>query len=335
MGTNYKRVATLAEVQAMQALLAADMKAGSLGFSTGLEYDPGIYSARDEVLALAGTAKAGGGTYMSHIRSEDVAFDDAIDEILEIGAKTGIPVQISHLKLGIVDRWGQAKAVLAKLDAARARGIKVTADVYPYEYWQSSLSVLFPKRDFTDPSYVGKTIADIAALRGEEPAVTYLWLINNAQAWKAAHPESTRVESVIGTAMAPADIADFLAWKHSNLCSDGGIGGLHPRGYGAFGRMVRVYVRETGRLTLAEAIHKMTGLSAEHLGLKTRGLIRPGMKADLVLFDPDRFADKATVQSPNALAVGMNSVIIGGAVVYRDGKPTGAYPGQFLKRGQD
>jgi N-acyl-D-amino-acid deacylase len=99
--------------------------------------------------------------------------------------------------------------------------------------------------------------------------------------------------------------------------------------------MVRVYVRETGRLTLAEAIHKMTGLSAEHLGLKTRGLIRPGMKADLVLFDPDRFADKATVQSPNALAVGMNSVIVGGAVVYRDGKPTGAYPGQFLKRGQD
>lgn len=360
MGANYKRVATPAEVQAMQALLAADLKAGSLGFSTGLEYDPGIYSARDEVLALAGTAKAGGGTYMSHIRSEDVAFDNAIDEILEIGAKTGIPVQISHLKLGIVDRWGQAKAVLAKLDAARARGIKVTADVYPYEYWQSTLSVLFPKRDFTDlaasrfalthlttpagmligfyapePSYVGKTIADIAALRGEEPAVTYLWLINNAQAWKAAHPEATRVESVIGTAMAPADIADFLAWKHSNLCSDGGIGGLHPRGYGAFGRMVRVYVRETGRLTLAEAIHKMTGLSAEHLGLKTRGFIRPGLKADLVLFDPDRFADKATVQSPNALAVGMNSVIIGGEIVYRDGKPTGAYPGQFLKRGQD
>ncbi|WP_156255143.1 N-acyl-D-amino-acid deacylase family protein [Sandarakinorhabdus oryzae] len=360
MGVDFKRTATPQEVQAMQALLAADLKAGSLGLSTGLEYDPGIYSSHDEVLALARTAKAGGGTYMSHIRSEDVGFDAAIDEILDIGAQTGIPVQISHLKIGIVDRWGEAKQVLAKLDAARARGINVTADVYPYEYWQSTLTVLFPKRDFTDlaasrfalthlttpagmligyyapePAYVGKTIADIAALRGEEPAVTYLWLINKAQAWKAAHPEATRVESVIGTAMAPADIADFLAWPHSNLCSDGGIGGLHPRGYGAFGRLVRVYVRETGRLTLAEAIHKMSGLSAAHLGLKSRGLIRPGMAADLVLFDPDRFADTASVQSPNALAVGMKTVIVGGVPVWQDGKPTGTYPGHFLKRGQD
>ena len=360
LGADFKRIATPAEVQAMQTLLAADLKAGSLGLSTGLEYDPGIYSAHDEVVALARTAKAGGGTYMSHIRSEDVAFDAAIDEILDIGAQTGIPVQISHLKLGIVDRWGEARAVLAKLDAARARGIRVTADVYPYEYWQSTLTVLFPKRDFTDlaasrfalthlttpagmllgryapePSFVGKTIADIAALRGEEPAVTYLWLINTAEAWKAAHPENKSVESVIGTAMAPADIADFIAWPHSILCSDGGIGGLHPRGYGAFGRMVRVYVREQHRFTLAQAIHKMSGLSAEHLGLKTRGYIRPGMKADLVLFDPDLYADKATTASPNALAVGVATVIVGGEIVYRRGKPTGIYPGQFLKRGRD
>ena len=360
LGADYKRTASPAEVQAMQALLAADLKAGSLGLSTGLEYDPGIYSARDEVLALARTAGAGGGNYMSHMRSEDVAFDDALEELLDIGAKTGVPVQISHIKLGIVDRWGEAKAVLAKLDAARMRGIKVTADVYPYEYWQSTLTVLFPKRDFTDlaasrfalthlttpagmllgfyapdPSLVGKTIADIAALRGEEPAVTYLWLINNALAWKAAHPEATRVESVIGTAMAPADIADFIAWPHSMLCSDGGIGGLHPRGYGAFGRMVRVYVREQHRLTLAQAVHKMSGQSAAQLGLRQRGLIRPGYKADLVLFDPDRFADKATVAQPGALAVGMATVIVGGQIVYRHGKPTGAYPGQFLKRGQD
>ena len=360
MGADFKRTATPQEVQAMQALLAADMQAGSLGLSTGLEYDPGIYSSHAEVLALARTARAGGGTYMSHIRSEDVGFDAAIDEILDIGAQTGIPVQISHLKIGIVDRWGEAKQVLAKLDAARARGIKVTADVYPYEYWQSTLTVLFPKRDFTDlaasrfalthlttpagmligfyapePAFIGKTIADIAAARGEEPAVTYLWLINTAQAWKAAHPEATRVESVIGTAMTPGDIADFIAWPHSNLCSDGGIGGLHPRGYGAFGRMVRVHVRETGRLGLAEAIHKMSGLAAEHLGLKTRGFIRPGMKADLVLFDPDRFADTASVQSPNALAEGMRKVIVGGRIVWQDGQPTGVTPGRFFRRGQD
>jgi N-acyl-D-amino-acid deacylase len=358
LGNDFKRTATPAEVQAMQGLLAADLKAGSLGLSTGLEYDPGIYSDHSELLALARTTAAGKGRYISHMRSEDVAFDAALDELLDLGAQTGVPVQVSHIKLGLVDRWGGAKAVLAKLDAARARGVDVTADVYPYEYWQSTLTVLFPKRDFTDlaaarfaltrlttpagmrlgfyapdPSLVGKTIADIAAARGEEAAVTYLWLIQTAQAWKAAHPEAVQVEAVIGTAMDPRDVADFIAWPHSNLCSDGMIGGRHPRGAGAFGRMVREHVRETGRLSLAQAVRKMTALTAEHLGLKERGLIQPGYKADLVLFDPDHFADRASVQDPGALAVGVSAVMVGGRIVYRDGTPTGAYPGQFLTRG--
>ena len=360
MGKDFKRTATTAEVRRMQTLLADDLAAGSLGLSTGLEYDPGIYSDHDEVLALARTTGAGGGRYISHIRNEDVSFDAALDELLEIGAKTGVPVQVSHLKLGVVDRWGDAKAVLAKLDAARARGINVTADVYPYEYWQSTLTVLFPKRDFTDlaaarfalthlttpagmrlgfyapdPALVGKTIADIAAMRNEEPAATYLWLIQTAEAWKAAHPDATRTEAVIGTAMDPRDVADFIAWPHSSLCSDGAIGSRHPRGAGAFGRMVRLYVREQGRLSLAEAVHKMTALSAETIGLQGRGLIRPGYKADLVLFDADRFADKASVEDPTALGVGVSAVIVDGKVVYSDGKPTGVYPGRFLKRGQD
>jgi N-acyl-D-amino-acid deacylase len=144
MGEDYKRTATPAEVTAMQALLDADLKAGSLGLSTGLEYDPGIYSDHGELLALARTTQADHGRYISHMRNEDLTFDAALDELLDLGEKTGVPVQISHLKLGLVDRWGDAGKVLAKLDAARARGIKVTADVYPYEYWQSTLTVLFP-----------------------------------------------------------------------------------------------------------------------------------------------------------------------------------------------
>jgi len=130
MGADYKRTAKPAELAKMQTLLADDIKAGSLGFSTGLEYDPGIYSDHAELLDLARTAAAGGGRYISHMRSEDVAFDAALEELLDIGEKAKLPVQISHLKLGIADRWGQAKTVLAKLDAARARGIDVTADVY-------------------------------------------------------------------------------------------------------------------------------------------------------------------------------------------------------------
>ncbi len=359
MGADFKRTATLAETQAMQRLLDADMAAGSLGLSTGLEYDPGIYSNRDEVLALAHTTAARGGRYISHLRSEDVAFDAALDELLNIGAKTGIPVQVSHLKLGMVDRWGGAKAVLAKLDAARARGINVTADVYPYEFWQSTLTVLFPKRDFTDlaaarfalahlatpegmrlglyapdPSLVGRTIAQLAAYRHEEPAVTYLWLIQKAEAWKLAHPEEPSVESVIGTAMDPNDVADFIIWPHSNLSSDGLVTSRHPRGAGSFARMLRLYVREQGRLTMAEAIRKMTSLAAENVGIDRRGLIRTGYKADLVLFDADRIADLATVANPEALAVGVSDVMVNGVMVYRDGQATGRFAGKFLKRGQ-
>ena len=359
MAADFKRVATPAETQAMQRLLSADMAAGSLGLSTGLEYDPGIYSDPDEVLSLARTAAAHGGRYISHLRSEDVEFDAALDELLNIGAKTGIPVQISHLKLGMVDRWGGAKAVLAKLDAARTRGINVAADVYPYEFWQSTLTVLFPKRDFTDlsaarfalthlatpegmrlglyapdPSLVGRTLAQISLQRHEEPALTYLWLIQKAEAWKAAHPNETSVEAVIGTAMDPRDVADFIAWPHSNLCSDGLVTSRHPRGAGSFAKMLRLYVREQGRLTMAEAIRKMTSLAAENVGIVGRGLIRPGYTADLVLFDPDRIADLATVDNPEALAVGVSDVMVNGIMVYRDGQTTGRFPGRFLKRGQ-
>jgi len=359
MGADYKRTATSTELAKMQQLLADDIKAGSLGLSTGLEYDPGIYSDHAELLDLSRTAAAGGGRYISHMRSEDVAFDAALDELLDLGEKTGIPVQISHIKLGIVDRWGQAKAVLAKLDAARARGIKVTADVYPYEYWHSTLTVLFPKRDFTDitaarfalthlttpegmlldyyapePAFEGKTIAQIAAQRGEEPAVTYLWLIQRAQDWEKAHPDAGGGESVIGTAMGSADVADFIAWPHSVICSDGMIGSRHPRGAGAIAKILRRYVREERVLTLTEAVHKMTAQTAEQLGLAGRGLIKPGYKADLVLFDPQTVADHAVVGNSAALATGVSSVLVNGAVVYADGKPTGTWPGRFLKRGE-
>jgi N-acyl-D-amino-acid deacylase len=356
MGSDYKRPATAAEIAQMQALLEADMAAGSLGLSTGLEYDPGIYSQKAEVVALATAAAAEGGRYISHMRSEDVAFDTALDELLDIGRQTGMPVQISHLKLAIVDRWGDAPAVIAKLDRARAEGIDVTADVYPYEYWQSSLTVLFPKRDFTDvkqaqfaltslstpegmliaryapdPALVGKTIADIAKARGTPPAETYLALIQTAEAYAKAHPNED-VESVIATSMRADDIATFITWPHSNICSDGSSHGLHPRGKGSFPKIYRLYVRDLKLLTLEEAVHKMTGLTAHNLGLTTRGTIRPGAIADLVLFDPQSFTDHADTKNPDALATGMDRVWVAGVPVWADGKPTGATPGRFVKR---
>lgn len=356
MGADFKRIATPAEVTKMQALLAAEMAAGSLGLSTGLEYDPGIYSNKGEVVALAKTAAANGGRYISHMRNEDITFDAALDELLDIGRLARLPVQISHLKLATVDRWGGAKTVLAKLDAARAAGIDVTADVYPYEYWQSSLTVLFPKRDFTDvaaarfaltklstpdgmliarfapePALVGKTIAQIAASRGTPPPETYLALIQQAEAYRAAHPGETGVESVIGTAMRSDDVADFIAWPHSNICSDGSNHGLHPRGNGSFAKIIRLYVRDTQRLGLEDAVHKMTGLSAAHLGMTNRGIVRPGAMADLALFDPVAFTDHANNATPEAPATGMARVWVNGVEVW-NGAPTGATPGRLIKR---
>lgn len=356
MGKNYKRFATPQEVALMAALIDDDMAAGSLGLSTGLEYDPGIYSSHEEVLTLARTAARGGGRYISHMRSEDVRFDTALDELLEIGRKTGMPVQVSHIKLAMVDRWGDAKAVLARLDKARAEGINVTADVYPYEYWQSSLTVLLPERNFqdlnaarfaltqlttpqgmmiasfaADPALVGRTIADIAGQRGEEPAVTYLSLIRQAEAWRTAHPDVK--ESVIGTAMAPQDVADFIAWPYAVICSDGFLGSRHPRGVGAFAKVLRLYVREQHRLSLETAIRKMTALTAESLGIVGRGQIRQGDFADLVLLDPGAISDHATPLKPQAVATGVSRVWVNGGLVYDNGRPTEVYAGRFVKRG--
>lgn len=357
MGQDYKRPATPAEIASMSAELADDLRAGSLGLSTGLEYDPGIYATPGEVIALAKTAAAGGGRYISHLRSEDVKLDAAIDEIITIGREARLPVQISHLKIGLVDRWGDAPAILAKLDAARAQGVDITADVYPYSYWQSNLSVLLPERNFEDrvaarfaltklttpeglriavfapdPSLVGKSIAQIAAQRHADPVETYLALTRQSEAYGAAHPEVDRVDAVIGAAMAETDIATFIAWQHSVICSDGMTHGLHPRGFGAFAKILRVYVREKHLLTLEQAVHKMSAQTAAQLGLADRGTIAPGFHADLVLFDPARIADRSDLDHPNALATGVNTVWVNGVVVFEKAAATSARPGQVVRR---
>ncbi len=358
MGQDYKRPATQAEIARMSAELAEDLRAGSLGLSTGLEYDPGIYGTPDEVIALAKTTAAGGGRYISHLRSEDVKLDAAIDEIINIGREAKLPVQISHLKIGIVDRWGQAPRILAKLDAARAQGVDITADVYPYSFWQSNLSVLLPERNFEDRaaarfalsklttpeglriavfepdrSLVGKTIAQIAAERHADPVETYLALTRQSEAYRAAHPDVERVDAVIGSAMAESDIATFVAWKYAVICSDGMTHGLHPRGFGSFAKVLRVYVRDEHLLTLEQAIHKMSAQTAAQLGIAERGAIAPGFHGDLVLFDPARIADRSNLDHPNALAVGVRTVWVNGVVVFDRGAPTHARPGQVVRRG--
>jgi N-acyl-D-amino-acid deacylase len=350
MGPDFRRHATADEIGRMRALLAAGMQAGALGLASGLEYDPGIYSETGELIELAREAVGFGGRYASHIRSEDRYFWAAVDEIVRIGREAGIPVQFSHMKLAMVDWWGQSRRLLDVLDRARSEGVDVTGDVYPYEYWQSTLTVLFPARDFgnresaefalrsisppdglliseytPEPALKGLTVAQIAERKSMDPAATLMDLIARSQV------EGAR-EGVIGTSMRVDDIAALVAWPHSNICSDGALTGMHPRGAGAFTKVLRTYVREQKLLGLEQAVHKMTGLAAAHVGIADRGVIRPGAFADLVLFDPATVADRSTIQNPEALSVGIAKVWVNGVAVFAYGRPTGVYPGMPVRR---
>ncbi len=350
MGSDFKREATPQEMTKMVEMLRSEMRSGALGLSSGLEYDPGIYSSKAEVVTLAKVLPEFGGRYISHMRSEDIAIDEALDEIINIGREAKVPVQVSHIKLAIVGRWGKASEIIARMEKARGEGVDITADVYPYEYWQSTLGVLFPKRDFTDvkaaefaltqlstpqgmlisrydadKSLIGKTIAQIAQERGQPPAQTYLELINTAIAKKTA-------ESVIGTSMNSRDIASFIGWPHSNICSDGLLVDRHPRGSGAFPKVLRVQVRETKALRLEQAIFRMTKNAADHVGMKGRGVIKVGNKADLVMFDPATISDRSTTTNPSAISTGIAKVWVNGRIVFTNGKAAGTYPGVIIKR---
>ena len=355
MGEDFKRVATPAEVDRMKAMLASEMQAGAIGLSSGLEYDPGIYSDPSEVIALAKVAASFGGRYISHIRSEDYAFWKAIDEIITIGREAKLPVQISHTKLAMRDLWGHADSLVRILDAARKSGVDITADVYPYLYWHSTLTVLFPKRDFENrtsaefaltqtstpgglllghyepnPSYAGKTVAEISKLRGTDSITALIDLIRDSEAMRKRTGHSS--ESVIGTSMVEPDVELIMKWPYTNLSTDGSLDGPHPRGYGAFPRFLGRYVRERKVMPLEEAVHRMTSLAAEHMGIKDRGRITPGMFADLVLFDPATVIDRATPQEPHLVSVGIARVWVNGAEVFADGKTTAARPGKVIRR---
>lgn len=351
------RTAKPSEVDKMKVLLKKEFEKGSLGLATGLEYESAFFSNRDEVLQLAQVVAENGGRYMSHIRSEDINLDDAIDEIIEIGRETKIPVQISHIKIAKKDQWGKSPQLLARLQKARAEGINITADCYPYDFWNSTLRVLFPNRDYTNPvsaefavnqlfdpeksvlvrfapnkSYAGKTISAIAKERNEKTSVTLMNLIAIAAEFEEKNPDFNEgIEAIMGKSMEEADVANFLLWSHTNICSDGSSSG-HPRGHGTFTKILGRYVREQKLIPIETAIYKMTGLSAENLGIHDRGIIANGNYADLVLFNPDTVIDNANIQDGKALSTGIEKVWVNGQVVYQAQQATGKYSGVLIKK---
>jgi len=246
------------------------------------------------------------------------------------------------------DLWGQAAKLIGVLDRARADGVQLTADIYPYTYWQSNLGVLYPKRNFSDeketefvlahvsladdiifnsvrahPEYVGKTLADVAKLNGTPPAKMLMALLAESGGSGAG---------IVAKGMADADVERLLQWPFANVCSDGTSTGLHPRGYGSFSKVLGPYVREKKLFPLEEAVRKMSSLAAANVGITNRGRVAPGYFADLVLFDPTVVADRADFGKAQAQAVGIRTVWVNGQVVFQDGKTTGAYAGRPLRR---
>lgn len=348
LGQDFKRHATQDEIEKMKQLVRVEMDAGALGLSTGLEYDPGIYSAPEEVLALAKVAGDAGGRYISHLRSEDRDFWIALNELITIGQVNHMPVQVSHIKLGMRDLWGQGDSLIHVLDRARASGVQLTADIYPWVYWQSNLGVFYPKRNFADSTetefilahltgpediifnsfpghadYTGKTLAQIAQLRGRPAARTMMDLL--------AEPGGSGA-GVVAKGMDDADVERLVRWPFANICSDGQSTGLHPRGFGSFAKVLGPYVRDNKLFTVEDAVRKMSSLAATNVGILRRGSIEVGYFADLVLFDPATVTEHATFDAPQARATGVQTVWVNGAIVFDAGAPTSKYPGRSLRR---
>ena len=347
MGADFKRPATAAEIAVMQALVDRAMKDGAVGLSSGLEYDPGYYATVEELAALASAITPYRGLYSSHVRDEENEVFAAWQEAIEVGRRAGVAVNISHMKLASKPVWGQAKKALAVLEAGARDGVSVTGDWYPYPYWQSAMYVLIPDRDFEnvekwrlgleeiggagnvritnyrpEPAWVGRTLTEIAAAERIDPPELVVRMV------KAAGPGI----GIIGTSMDEADMRAILAHPQTLICSDGQLSGRHPRGFGAFPRVLGRYVRDAKVLSLEAAIAKMTSRSAAVLGLADRGRIAPGLKADLAIFDAATILDRGTPTEPAQTPTGLRYVVVNGQLVLDAGEVTEARPGRALRR---
>ena len=332
------RRATLREANAMAHRVSRALEEGAFGLSSGLEYEPGYQAAPPEIAILARAAAPT--LYATHVRSEGDSAMDALAEAVDVGRRTGIAVHVSHLKLASSATRGRAAEALAVLAAEDA---DVTADWYPYPFWVSTTAALVPPRSgeeawarviadaggaarltvtsfVADPSYEGRTVADLAAAQGRTAVDVLRDLARRGHAGLA------------GQAMDEGDLEAFLRSPRVMIASDGGIRIAHPRGAGTFPRVLGVYVRERGVIGLESAVHKMTGMPARRLGLDGRGRIAPGAYADLVVFDAGTIADRATALQPNLPPAGIAHVLVNGVAVVWDGRPPPARPGRPLRR---
>jgi N-acyl-D-amino-acid deacylase len=371
------RPASPEELDKMRTLVEQGMRDGAFGLSSGLEYVPGTFASLEEIVELAKVAGRLGGHYQSHIRGEGGSVVKAVREAIAVGELGKLPTQITHHKMVGRGTWGKSVETLRLIDGARARGVDVTIDQYPYTSAHGGAQLpawalegsreqalerlknpelrIKAKADLVrrirlggaggdlnkivishcgwDPSLDGKSLAEVARLRGyktdpDDGAEVALWIFEQG--------DCDRIQRDV---MSEADVERILKHPATMIASDGeiplGLGEpraspTHPRSYGTFVRVLGVYVRQRKIIALEEAVRKMSSLPAQRLGLRDRGSIQTGMKADLVVFDPARVRDAATYDKPHQYAEGVPLVIVNGEVVFENNAMTSARPGRVL-----
>jgi N-acyl-D-amino-acid deacylase len=376
-----ERPATAAELAAMEKAVAQAMEEGAFGLSTSLQYVPDRFASTEEIIALAKVAARYGGSYITHQRSEQYQIDASLDEVFRIAREAKLPAQIYHLKVACQGMWGQMPHVLARLEAARAEGLDVSADQYPWTAGENGLDANLPLwvRDggpdkliarLADPAvrarvraelhkddrswenqyqcagggkgiliatvvnpalkkYEGQTVADIARAEGKDEVDVIMDLV----AADRAHTSN------IIFIMDDKDVRAALRHPFVSLCTDSGaeaVDGIfgqeksHPRAWASAPRILGHYVRDEHLLPLEEAVRKMTSLPASRMGLADRGIVRAGMAADLVAFDPEKVRDVSTYTDPLHYSEGIPYVAVNGQLVVDGGKITDARPGRPL-----
>lgn len=377
------RAATPAEMTEMKRLVAQAMEQGALGLSSSLQYVPDRFATTDELVELAKVAAQYGGIYITHQRSEGNRIFESLDEIFAIAERARIPAEIFHLKTAYKANWGRMTEVLARIHAARDRGLDITANQYPYIRASNGLDACLPlwvregskdkmiarlkdpaqreraKKEMDDPratewenqwygsgggdgvmltsvlnadlkKYEGKTLTEIGRSMGKDPRDAVIDLVI------ADHGESYVVISIMtedDVKQALKDPLVAIGTDSSARAEDGPLSDAksHPRGWGSFPRILGKYVRDEHLLTLEEAIRKMTSRPAARVGLTDRGLLRPGMMADITVFDSATIQDVATFENPNRYSVGVKWVLVNGRPVVADGKITAERPGRPLR----
>jgi N-acyl-D-amino-acid deacylase len=367
------RAPTPDELEWMKALVADGMEQGAVGLSSGLTYAPGMYADDDELVALCEVVAERGGYYTPHHRNYGLHALEAYADCVEIGRRSGVPLHLAHAHLGFDVNKGRAPELLALIDRARADGVDVTLDTYPYLAGATYLHAILPGwahaggaeatlRRLRDPDlrerlrveleeegsdgfhdipidwriivvsgatrpenerWIGRSVADAAKEAEKRPIDFVCDLLVEEELGVASIAHIGNEENVRAIMTHPAHTAG----------SDGILVGErpHPRSWGTFPRYLAVYVRELGILTWEQAIRKMTSLPAQRLGLPDRGLLRPGMAADVVCFDPERVRDTATYEEPRSLPEGIPYVLVNGRFVVDDGRHTGDLPGRALR----